>query len=64
MNAHSWLYSLKPISGVVEGFRWALLGKAPTAAGPLALSCAVVVVMLVSGLWYFRRTERTFADMI
>ncbi|MDI1253522.1 ABC transporter permease [Thermomonas sp.] len=59
-----WIYSLNPISGVVEGFRWALLGKAPPAMGPLALSCAVVVVMLVSGLWYFRRTERTFADMI
>ncbi|GHC05690.1 ABC transporter permease [Thermomonas carbonis] len=59
-----WLYSLNPITGVVEGFRWALLGKAPPAAGPLALSCAVVVLMLVSGLWYFRRTERTFADTI
>lgn len=59
-----WLYSLNPITGVVEGFRWALLGKAPPPAGPLALSCAVVVVMLFSGLWYFRRTERSFADMI
>lgn len=59
-----WLYSLNPITGVVEGFRWALLGKAPPPAGPLALSCAVVVVMLFSGIWYFRRTERSFADMI
>ena len=59
-----WFYSLNPISGVVEGFRWALLGKAPPAAGPLALSCAVVVIMLVSGIWYFRRTERSFADTI
>jgi lipopolysaccharide transport system permease protein len=59
-----WLYSLNPITGVVEGFRWALLGKDAPAAGPLALSCGVVVLMLVSGLWYFRRTERSFADMI
>lgn len=59
-----WIYSLNPIFGVVEGFRWALLGKAPPAIGPLALSCAVVVVMLVSGIWYFRRTERSFADTI
>lgn len=59
-----WLYSLNPITGVVEGFRWALLGKAPPPAGPLALSCVVVVLMLVSGVWYFRRTERSFADNI
>lgn len=59
-----WLYSLNPLFGVVEGFRWALLGKAPPDLGPLALSCSVVVVLLVSGLWYFRRTERTFADIL
>ena len=59
-----WVYSLNPIFGVVEGFRWALLGKAAPAAGPLALSCGVIVVMLVGGFWYFRRTERDFADVI
>ena len=59
-----WLYSLNPIYGVVEGFRWALLGKAPPATGPLLLSCGVVILMLVSGLWHFRRTERQFADDI
>ncbi|GMU43169.1 MAG: ABC transporter permease [Xanthomonadales bacterium] len=59
-----WVYSLNPIFGVVEGFRWALLGKAAPALGPLALSCAVVVAMLASGIWYFRRTEREFADNI
>ena len=59
-----WLYSLNPLVGVVEGFRWALLGKAPPAVGPFLLSCGVVLVMVVSGLWYFRRTERTFADVI
>lgn len=59
-----WLYSLNPIVGVVEGFRWAMLGKAPPALGPLALSCTVVVLLLISGVWFFRRTERTFADVI
>ncbi len=59
-----WLYNLNPIAGVVEGFRWALLGKAAPALGPMALSCAMVVLMLVSGIWYFRRTEREFADNI
>lgn len=59
-----WLYSLNPIYGVVEGFRWALLGKAAPAMGPLALSCGVVMLMLVSGIWFFRRTEREFADNI
>ncbi len=59
-----WLYNLNPLAGVVEGFRWALLGKAAPALGPLALSCAVVIVLLVSGLWYFRRTERSFADIL
>jgi lipopolysaccharide transport system permease protein len=59
-----WIYSLNPIVGVVEGFRWALLGKAPPAMGPMVLSLAIVLLLLVGGLIYFRRTERTFADII
>ena len=59
-----WLYSLNPIFGVVEGFRWALLGKAAPALGPLLLSCGVVLLLSISGLWYFRRTEHSFADNI
>lgn len=59
-----WLYNLNPIAGVVEGFRWAMLGKAPPAIGPMLLSCGVVVLVVVSGLWNFRRTERRFADEI
>jgi lipopolysaccharide transport system permease protein len=58
------IYALNPMFGVVEGFRWAMLGRtAPP--GPLtAVSAAAVVIMLVSGLFYFRRMERTFADVI
>ena len=59
-----WIYSLNPLVGVVEGFRWALLGKAPPAIGPMLLSLAIVVLLLIGGLVYFRRTERTFADVI
>jgi lipopolysaccharide transport system permease protein len=57
------LYGLNPMAGVVEGFRWALLGnKAPGAM--LAVSVAVVIVLLVGGLYYFRRMEQHFADVV
>ena len=58
------LYALNPMAGVVEGFRWALLGV-ETAPGPmLAVSSTISFILLVSGLFYFRRMERTFADQI
>jgi len=57
------LYGLNPMAGVVEGFRWALLGKEPP--GPLiAVSAIVVILLLVGGLYYFRRMERSFADVV
>lgn len=59
-----WIYSINPIVGVVEGFRWALLGREPPAMGPMILSFAIVIMLLVTGLIHFRRTERTFADII
>jgi lipopolysaccharide transport system permease protein len=58
------LFGLNPMTGVVQGFRWALLGKA-TSVGPLlALSVGLVIVLLVTGLAYFRRVEKRFADLI
>ena len=58
------IYALNPMVGVVEGFRWALLGTA-TAPGPmLIVSTAISVLLLISGMYYFRRMERTFADMV
>jgi lipopolysaccharide transport system permease protein len=58
------LYGLNPMVGVVEGFRWALVG-AKTAPGPMfALSVAAAVVILVSGAYWFRRLEKTFADVL
>jgi lipopolysaccharide transport system permease protein len=57
------LYGLNPMAGVVEGFRWALLGTQPP--GPmLAVSVVAVIVILVGGLYYFRRMEETFADIV
>ena len=58
------LYAINPMVGVVEGFRWALLGKPGAPAGAVVVSAIAVVVSLVGGLFYFRRTERTFADVI
>jgi lipopolysaccharide transport system permease protein len=58
------LYGLNPMAGVVEGFRWALLGKAQSPGVLLWVSVAAVIVLLVGGLRYFRRTETTFADVV
>jgi len=57
-------YALNPMVGVVEGFRWALVGGAAAPGITVAVSIAAVAVLLVSGLFYFRRTESTFADVI
>lgn len=57
------LFGLNPMAGVVEGFRWALLGKASNPGPLLWVSIAAVVVLLIGGLAYFRRMESTFADV-
>jgi lipopolysaccharide transport system permease protein len=57
------LYGLNPMVGVVEGFRWALLGSAPP-SGTIAFSTIVALALLVSGLFYFQSVERKFADVI
>jgi lipopolysaccharide transport system permease protein len=58
------LFGLNPMAGVVEGFRWALLGKAESPGPMLWVSVASVTVLLVGGLFYFRRMERSFADIV
>jgi len=58
------LYSLNPMVGVIEGFRWALLGKEQPDFAVMAMSTVVVAILLVGGLVYFKRTERVFADII
>ncbi len=59
------LYSLNPMVGVIDGFRWAIIGGETGLYLPgLVLSIALVVALLATGIWYFRKTERTFADVI
>ena len=59
-----WLVGLNPIAGVVEGFRWALLGSHTEPGSIIFASAGVAVIMMVSGAYYFRRMERNFADVV
>ena len=59
------LYSLNPMVGVIDGFRWAILGgESKLYMSGFMLSMGLVVFLLISGIWYFRKMERTFADVI
>ena len=58
------LYSLNPMVGVIEGFRWALLGKGTPDFMVIAVSSSVVLALLMGGIVYFKRMEQTFADII
>jgi lipopolysaccharide transport system permease protein len=57
------LYGINPMSGVIEGFRWALLGTKPPGY-LIAVSIAIVVIILISGIYYFKHSEKMFADVI
>ncbi|MGL4880206.1 MAG: ABC transporter permease, partial [Waterburya sp.] len=60
-----FLYSLNPMVGVIDGFRWAILGgDTQLYWSGFLLSMTLVVFLIVSGVWYFRKMERTFADVI
>ncbi|NLG48562.1 MAG: ABC transporter permease [Chloroflexi bacterium] len=63
---YHFLLSLNPMTGVVEGFRWALLGSAstPLSMPLLAVSVVIALAVLVSGAYFFRSTERSFADIV
>jgi lipopolysaccharide transport system permease protein len=59
------LYSLNPMVGVIDGFRWAILkGDVPLYWPGVAISIALTGVLCLTGIWYFRKMERTFADVI
>ena len=58
------IYGLNPMAGVVDGFRWALLGEKEALGPMLAVSVIITVALLLSGLYHFRRTEAGFADSI
>jgi lipopolysaccharide transport system permease protein len=59
-----WLYSVNPMAGVIEGFRWALLGKEAPELLPIVISFLVVSGLLLTGLFFFKRMEDTFADVV
>jgi homopolymeric O-antigen transport system permease protein len=59
-----FLYSLNPMTGVIEGFRWALLGNEIRDLVPIAISIAVVLALLFGGIIFFKRMEETFADVV
>jgi lipopolysaccharide transport system permease protein len=63
-EAYRTLYGLNPMAGVIEGFRWALLGKGEPPAAMMWISALSVAALLISGLYYFRRLERIFADVV
>jgi lipopolysaccharide transport system permease protein len=58
------LYMLNPMAGVIEGFRWALLGTGSLDFGMIAISSTMVLALLLPGIVYFKYTERTFADVV
>jgi lipopolysaccharide transport system permease protein len=57
------VYGLNPMAGVIQSFRWAIIGSDPPGV-LFIMSVVVVIILFVSGLFYFRRMERTFADTI
>ena len=58
------LYGLNPMVGVVEGFRWALLDTDTQPGAMIFVSCLMAIVILITGAFYFRRMEKTFADVV
>jgi lipopolysaccharide transport system permease protein len=59
------VYALNPMVGIVDGFRWSILGRDnPLDLRILLISVLVTSALVISGLWHFRKTERTFADVI
>jgi len=59
-----WLLALNPMTGVIDGFRWAVLGRGVPHNDVYLTSALVSLALLIAGLWYFKRTERRFADEI
>ena len=59
-----WVFALNPMVGVVEGFRWALFGYEQTLGKEIWLSIGVALVLFITGIFYFRKMEKTFADIV
>jgi lipopolysaccharide transport system permease protein len=63
-GTYAKVYALNPMTGIIEGFRWSLLGGAHPKVSTLAISLGSGLVLTVLGALYFSRTERSFADVI
>jgi lipopolysaccharide transport system permease protein len=61
---YQWLLALNPMGGVIEAYRASLLGHIPINWSMLGISTAIIIILFLSGLYYFRRMEKTFADVI
>ena len=59
-----WLYGLNPMAGVIKGFRWALLGRTDALGSWIVVSAVVTLALWIGGLYYFRRMEKNFADVV
>jgi lipopolysaccharide transport system permease protein len=64
-QALKFIYALNPMVGVIDGFRWCILGGDTTLYMPgFILSVVISILFLILGIWYFRKTEKSFADII
>ncbi len=61
---YQWLLAMNPMVGVIKAYRASLLGHQPIDWSLLSLSTAIIIVIFISGLYYFRRMERYFADVV
>ena len=59
-----WVYSLNPMVGVIEGFRWAVTRQGHADLIAMGVSGALIIILLFSGLVFFKKTERSFVDLI
>ena len=59
-----WLFSINPMSGIIEGFRWALIGQGSMDIVSLMISFVTLCVVVTGGVIYFKHMERSFADVI
>jgi len=62
-QAYQVVYGLNPMSGVIEGFRWALLGTEPPGY-LLLVSTSIVIIILVTGFYFYKRSEKSFVDVL
>jgi lipopolysaccharide transport system permease protein len=61
---YRWLFAINPMGGVIKTFRSSILGHMPIDWNLLGISSAIILIILISGLYYFRRVEKHFSDVV